>query len=1580
MVSMTVSSPQRPAQERHSKSLSPRRPAATDAGGGRRGPASALPCTDARRTKLNSKSIERVRSKGFPRAPQSMTFKAEFSGDEVGRMARATPETRGNGKDGQLQSATYQLSSDDLGPGNSERTWQPEDKRSPEMSIPRGIKGTKRAYDLALKAFQDLAREFDLPSSRRPLSPETTEIECVGGDGRSSRGGSAALKSDHGEEASRAGSMEGGQGAPGNERKGEKVDICPVDRAPGTPADEEREPFMSTRDIPSRQGTGARFCSADACSMRKEVTRRAHLQLSSPQQLGLLTTLGMGAAAAAALDGGGGLGGRGSADRFIPAGSVTSEVPESAELWAAPTQDGLGHVSATSMSDSRDEVEGEPQRRPMSASYFDSKNIFGIYHERDLRERPITSRTEYVRACAELSLSPIPVFDQLLALKDRSESESAEAGEGVADSEGCSATAFGLDLRSYGLGSKRSLALAAFLKTFRVAELRSLNIEDCGVPEAALGTIFQALKEEGRGLRVLDISGNQIKKEATAKLLSELLEQPGSGLVSLRLRSCSLSLAALAILMPPMQDRRSCIKSLSLSRNGFGGAGAGEALAGLVDGNISLAELDLSDNHLGGPQARHSMIIQALAVNSTLRALDLGWNKLCEVKVADALVEALKENRTLTRLELGYGGLGEEACLRLSEVLLGKNCGIRFVRVAGTAIGPFGAQSLLLAIGGVAGGGDSDQPEANQEGGAHDQSTRRVARTATLLTAVGTWAAVADDGSVDRAANASRFDPIAPNGAYTLDLSNALDRHVARRLQQLAYAQSGACWVQSKLNKKVLSFPTENPNLFELPDSGVLEVTFASNRPVVPPAWEDQHVEAAFQKARLRIIGGDGVDELVGVRMAETIMELHRLTVEQGLAMLSSFSSCARATVAAALIRHNPCTEDAEKILDGLDPGEREKVDDVGSTGLFLRWFSSTNPTCRYRLRLGIPCERMAATKLADLNMLERRALQLAGMTDVSQNGDWNNFRNGTLDGKPFVYPPEGGWVPPPQGLLCIDYVSPLHPAYMEGEGGGPSSAMGDQDFQVFLATHVVLEDEPSPLCGEVAEAAIADAFERFDQGGQDPTVAQTLMTKSRGFPRTPNLQQLRDAISEVRARHPQGPGSTPSVAIGANDDSDSLRSKKAHGDGDEDGGGNDKPETSSGGASGDKGKTDGQGDEGEEWVDGIQDDGKGKAGVEQQLDLEHFRRLWRQANTRWHKISDRQRRLPLLRRKSSRIWLSVDQLSRVYMSLKVDKQNPCDPVDAVVFLFRRLVDRENFHRITNMLSDEDVERVGDALGWLNIFNPFRPDGQYRLNLGRPDEKRVAAAVMKLVHVPMDAGKVALSQAFLTGSFGAHAENFVPPKTWKRTLPSSGRWSFKLALESRRTDPMSTPSPSPLEETAAGSSGSNSGTTDNVGDDDGGETETTQQRNQRDTPSNALDQSLLAAEEGETQRQRGSTYDTASAVHNTDAAIESPPTAFETPAAAVDAGAKERDIDNWPGRVVCREVCKEFLSWELEDEDFCVPQEGDKPVDDGFEDTREQREEAAAIRAALMRRQAKLNAVLRGIKTNEEAGMVGAGS
>ncbi|CAM9737544.1 unnamed protein product, partial [Ectocarpus sp. 8 AP-2014] len=802
-----------------------------------------------------------------------------------------------------------------------------------------------------------------------------------------------------------------------------------------------------------------------------------------------------------------------------------------------------------------------------------------------------------------------------------------------------------------------------------------------------------------------------------------------------------------------------------------------------------------------------------------------------------------------------------------------------------------------------------------------------------------------------------------------LDLSNAFDRHVARRLQRLASTQSGKCWVQSKLNKKAFSFPTEAPSSFELPNSGLLELTFAANRPVLPPAWKDGHVEAAIQKARERLArtrkpGGDGVDSLVGVRLAETIMSLHPVTLAQGHAILSAFSACTRAGVAAALIRHNPRTEDAEKYLDELPPTEREKVEHIGCMGSFLRWFSSSNPTCSYRLRLGIPAERLAATRLADLNMLERSAFQLAGMKDVSQNGDWDNFRNGTLDGNPFVYPMGGGWVPPPQGLLCIDYVSPFEPAYTEdGEETSPLP-MTDQEFRVFMATHVILEDQPAPLQGEVAEALIADAFRAFDKGGQDPVIAQTLMTKVSGFPRTPSIQQVRDAIAEIQTiQHEEDSSAT----VDDDKDGDGNTGGANQADDDSESGDQQKIETSTGNNTN---------EENVKEEDGADEEDEGdKAKVKQQLDQKDFANVWRLLMVR--ELADR--RLPTLRRLSSGIWLSTDQLARIVYVLKNDKENPCNPVEAVTFLFRRLTDRENFHRVTHQLPDEDMVRVGDALGWLNVFNPFRPDGTYRLNLNRPDEKRLAAAVMELVRIPMDIGKAALMQAFPSGAFGSHTENFVPPNTWKRALPSSGRWSFKLAVESQRTDPSSAVPPS--NENVGGNNGSN-----DIDEDNGKVAQQEEVQQERDS---FADKDPPSAGEGlqpkdETQEQRGSTDENIRStpeMSDVDDTIGDTSPVLQTVAVVADTA--ERGFDIWPGRATCREVCEKYLSWELEDDDFREPDdrgglEGDA-VESGLGDTEEQREEGVAVRAALMRRQAKLLAALRDMQTNDQAGGVDVG-
>lgn len=215
-------------------------------------------------------------------------------------------------------------------------------------------------------------------------------------------------------------------------------------------------------------------------------------------------------------------------------------------------------------------------------------------------------------------------------------------------------------------------------------------------------------------------------------------------------------------------------------------------------------------------------------------------------------------------------------------------------------------------------------------------------------------------------------------------------------------------------------------------------------------------------------------------------------------------------------------------------------------------------------------------------------------------------------------------------------------------------------------------------------------------------------------------------------------------------------------------------------------------------------------------------------------------------------------------------------------------------------------------------------------------------------------------------------ENFVPPKTWKRNLPSSGRWSFKLALESTRAGQSST-SPS-ASESGNGSTSGNNGPENDSNDDTGeGATAPDQEEpNQRqlqelDTP-DTEDSPPGGGSSGQTQE--GSTDDNNNASSNVPGISDVQPST-----SAFSPKTKDTGVDNWPGRAVCREVSEKYLSWEFQEGDFCVSTERD--ATGNFGDSEEQREEGAAIRAALVRRQAKLRAVLTEILHNEEVGAVG---
>lgn len=127
----------------------------------------------------------------------------------------------------------------------------------------------------------------------------------------------------------------------------------------------------------------------------------------------------------------------------------------------------------------------------------------------------------------------------------------------------------------------------------------------------------------------------------------------------------------------------------------------------------------------------------------------------------------------------------------------------RHVGVAGTAIGPFGAQALLLAMGVArrrgpgSNGNDGEEAAHDQSTGGRSDGSRSSSRSNSQTSkrsvpsrensgdtdscvggGEGAWLTVdtahcclarkaTDDGSVDRAVKASAFDPTSPNGEYT---------------------------------------------------------------------------------------------------------------------------------------------------------------------------------------------------------------------------------------------------------------------------------------------------------------------------------------------------------------------------------------------------------------------------------------------------------------------------------------------------------------------------------------------------------------------------------------------------------------------------------------------------------------------------------------------------------------------------------------------------------------------------------------------------------------------------------------------
>lgn len=113
--------------------------------------------------------------------------------------------------------------------------------------------------------------------------------------------------------------------------------------------------------------------------------------------------------------------------------------------------------------------------------------------------------------------------------------------------------------------------------------------------------------------------------------------------------------------------------------------------------------------------------------------------------------------------------------------------------------------------------------------------------------------------------------------------------------------------------------------------------------------------------------------------------------------------------------------------------------------------------------------------------------------------------------------------------------------------------------------------------------------------------------------------------------------------------------------------------------------------------------------------------------------------------------------------------------VELIVSLFSRIIDVVNFEYVLRELDNVEISMLHFRLGWLNTWNPLKPEGHIVLDLSRHEERQIARMLITLNYV--ETGDTWVEQSYRP-SLNAPPDdpNWKLPITWfsEDTLPRTG--------------------------------------------------------------------------------------------------------------------------------------------------------------------------------------------------------------
>ncbi|EQC42533.1 hypothetical protein SDRG_00265 [Saprolegnia diclina VS20] len=617
---------------------------------------------------------------------------------------------------------------------------------------------------------------------------------------------------------------------------------------------------------------------------------------------------------------------------------------------------------------------------------------------------------DYIRTCLQKHLVPEPFI--------------------IPKREACA-----IDLSYYGAGNRPIEALSSCLAS--IPKLQTLVVRENRLTDVAVANVVKS--SDFTRLLTLNLSNNEVK-QATVAALSDFLDAHHV-LQTLVLSDCGLSIEGLTTLGAVLGRSRS-LTAVDVSKNKLDDA-CGDALRAMLCANGHLTLLDLSWNCLRAKTG--TALAHALAVNTTLQTLRAAWNGFGSGGGASAIALSLRHNKTLHTLDLTGNSLGALSALSLVRAWADSTT-LEILCIAQNPIGTEGLRAIFRAY--------SDPLSMTQgrtvqydDCGLHTEP----ARFAPVQ--LGHVEVDLDDAdSFWRGFEYLWLLNLYPSAASWRDVQYQLPPYTTSGSTKLVFGRAERATSSSygtETVQKLLALDgTRTP--WRLPLHGRLrfEFTYKPQSTVVyadavSVFWQ-AFSELEFDSDRAKYI--------------QHFLHDHYITASQAQYLLGSMTAeAAHAHVAPLLLQR---VADTAVLFNRTRRLRHQSV--LKERAGKLLFFDSRLPNGRYALDLAAPVDKRLASTLVRLSADDRLENKKTASLNTSQNGNWECFRNETLDGAPYSVSRAHGL--PSSGTFAFDFV--LTTRIPRGSDAIPDDMLDQLCVSVtaLASTPVAVEKPPAPL------------------------------------------------------------------------------------------------------------------------------------------------------------------------------------------------------------------------------------------------------------------------------------------------------------------------------------------------------------------------------------------------------------------------------------------------------------------------------------------------------------------------------------